>query len=511
VLGAESVPTFEKNEVNYRGALVIEGWPPKIEGIDLRAAIEPIKVPDTGYPPVRPDPAPRTEPYTPPESRKVDKLYEPYLTVLESVEETVAIPSSLSDLDIGAKKWNETDEPRNEAGIYRNVDGTQGYPRTQPMSTATVPDQNYVATGASVDEEPSMHNEYGFTVKKQIPEWAYPIEDYKPDIQEALHPRPTNVPAANVSRYAKYVRTAHEYDDICSSYEGSIYDLSREANRPVPPSEGLGYTTTHPNCKCYWEPEPDYEGKTTPLSLAESEHNSHIRRLVGQRARHHKLHTTWQDGHLSERTRGTNPMRMIQESMQELRGEIPWMTDDYLDKLENLKAMTPQGRFMLIRAAAEAITDHRSEGDEYRRLLAGDELHAMARTSIGKTADINHKASQGALSFPEYITKTIVLDADYNQVLKQIEMLVHVADPELISLIENQLITEVSINGSPPRSQDVECQTDECFLVPRGVVLGEMDGIAFTWVVSAQQGITWNNMYIPHADAGVKNTAIEIL
>jgi len=104
-----------------------------------------------------------------------------------------------------------------------------------------------------------------------------------------------------------------------------------------------------------------------------------------------------------------------------------------------------------------------------------------------------------------------VLDADYNQELKQIELLVHVGDPELISLIENQLITEVSINGSPPRSQDVECQSTECFLVPRGVVLGEMDGIAFTWVVSTKAGITWDNQYIPHADAGVKNTAIEIL
>lgn len=394
-----------------------------------------------------------------------------------AVEETVAIPSGLSNVKIGG--------------------------------TATVQDENYTATGASLDEEPSMHNEYGFNVKKQIPEWSYDIESYKPQIKEALRPRPTNVPAGTVARYAKYMRTAHEYDDICASYEGSIYDLSREASRPVPPSEGLGYTTTHPNCKCYWEPQPDYEGKTTPLSLAEADHNSHIRRLVGQRARHGKLHTTWQDGHLSKRTRKSNPMQMIQETMQELRSEVPWMTEDYLAKLENLKAMTPTGRFMLIRAAAETITDHRAESDpntiegKYRRLLAGDELHAMARTSIGKAADINHH--------PEFVTKTIVLDADYNMVLKQIEMLVHVADPELISLIENQLITEVSINGSPPRSQDVECQTDECFLVPRGVVLGEMDGIAFTWVVSAQQGITWDNVHIPHADAGVKNTAIEIL
>lgn len=87
VLGSEAVPTFEKTEVAYRGALVIEGWPPKIIGPDSLPDIDAIKVPDTGYPPIRPDPAPRTEPYTPPESRQVDKLYEPYLTVLEGIEE----------------------------------------------------------------------------------------------------------------------------------------------------------------------------------------------------------------------------------------------------------------------------------------------------------------------------------------------------------------------------------------------------------------------------------------
>jgi len=408
-----------------------------------------------------------------------------------AVEETVSISSSLSNLSIGDK------------------------------------DRNYTATGAKVDSEPPMHNEYGFNVKKEIPEWQFPIEDYKPQIKEVeekddkkkrkkwlelLAPwlaligggaaLESILEGGKLQLMARYVYHGHEFPEICESLDGKIFNLLDKVSRPVPPSEGLGYTTTHPNCKCTWEMITTAR-KPAKLTKTQSTQFKDVRKHIGQAARKHDLHTVNKDGSLSPRTRGTNPVRMIQESIMELRTEVPWMTDDYIAKLESLKKVTPLGRFMLIRAASEAITDHRSEGDQYRRLLAGDELHAVARTGIGKTADINHH--------PEYVTDTIVLDADYNQVLKQIEFLVHVNDPELISLIENQLIHEVSINGSPPRSQDVECQTDECFLVPRGVVLGEMDGIAFTWVVSAPQGITYKNNYIPHADAGVKNTAIEIL
>jgi len=325
-----------------------------------------------------------------------------------AVEETVAIPSSLSNVKIGGSK---------------RVDET----------TATVIDENYTATGASVDEEPSMHNEYGFNVKKAVPEWQYDIESYHPQIQEAkvdpekkrkswmekLAPWLALIGGAAGLDYimqgeklqlmARYVYHGHEYPEICEGFNGDIFDLTDKTHRPVPPSEGLGYTTTHPNCKCTWEMIMT-KRKPAKLTRSENTHVKGVRKHIHSAAKAGDLHTVRDDGSLSPRVRSSDPLKMIRESIMELRGEIPWMTEDYLDKLETLKAMTPNGRFMLIRAATEAITDHRPEGDDYRRLLAGDELHAMARTGIGKAADINHH--------PEFVTDTIVLDGDYNKELK---------------------------------------------------------------------------------------------
>jgi len=408
--------------------------------------------------------------------------------------EAVSIPSSLSNVDVGVVKtrW----------GLGNSITPSveENYPHDDQHK------ENYVATGAKLDQEPSMHNEEGWVGDKAIPEWQYDVEEYKQRIQEGLRPRPVNVPPTTLGRYAKYVRTAHEDDDICASYEGSIYDLSKENKRPVPPSEGLGYTTTHPNCKCYWEPQPDFKGTAETFSLHEEQYNSHIRRLIGQRARRGSLHTTWQDGHLSKRTRKSNPMREtmipIQEAVTGLKYQFGWFTEDYMMRLNKLKNEMG-GEFFLIRASGETVTDHRSQGDQYRRLLSADEIHSMARTGIHKRTDINHH--------PEYTTQGIIMDADYNTATKEMEMLIHERDPEIITAVRSGIISEVSINGGLPRSQDLDCSMGECFLVPKGVVLGELDGIALTYVVTDPKGMFYHNSWIPHAEAGVKTTAIEIL
>ena len=85
---------------------------------------------------------------------------------------------------------------------------------------------------------------------------------------------------------------------------------------------------------------------------------------------------------------------------------------------------------------------------------------------------------------------------------------------EIIAAIERGDIAEVSINGGAARMETIEpcvngCTTDHCELcnVPRGVILGELDDIAFTWV--ANKPIMWRGKAIPQATPGVKTTAIE--
>ena len=164
------------------------------------------------------------------------------------------------------------------------------------------------------------------------------------------------------------------------------------------------------------------------------------------------------------------------------------------------------GQLYLIRAASESITDHRAEGEPYRRLLKGDELALLARTAINKGMDINHE--------PSWRTEATILDSEYDGITKSIQMIVMERDPAIIQAIQNNQITAVSINGGSPRSESIEpcingCVDTTCELctVPRGVVLGEMDDIAMTWV--ATSSFMWNGIPIPKAVAGIKVTAIQ--
>lgn len=377
--------------------------------------------------------------------------------------------------------------------------------------------KNYVATGAKQDSEPSMHGEEGhMSTDPKVRGYENQgkndrIYDLPPQylLQEGI--KQVNVPPSTVSRYGKYVRTEHEYDDICASFEGKIYDLAQK-QRPVPPSEGKGYTNTHPNCKCYYEPVDNPEEETKKMAVPtklntltslEKKHVHPIHRKIGQRAKNHTLHSVFQDGKLSKRTRGTNPMKEIRETLQELHHQFNWFTDGYLAKIHELNKSV-SGAFILVRASAETITDHRSEGEPYRRLLKGEELMQLTRTGIGKSTDINHLGK-------EYEVDSQVLDAEYDPIRKESQMLVHLKDPEIINFINTGQIDAVSINAGAPRRMDTECDTGECFVVPTGLILGELDGIAFTWVVSDPAGIVWRGKYIPKATAGVKSTKVEII
>lgn len=390
----------------------------------------------------------------------VDRIYqnlipaEAYPPKLE-IYEQVAIPDSLNSVAVGSKKESH----------------------------------NWLGLSASTIGGPVMHGEEPAANKRQMPEESfYPWKH----VQEQEPPK-----------WARFVYANQENCPICQMFDGMIFDISKYEGRPVVPSEHKLYTSTHPNCKCRYELiDPILYEDVTPsvLPADRRDHISHINRIIGQKARHGTLHPLKDDGSVFEEfTINFNP-RHIMETVTELREQFKWLSPEYIQKIH---AMNTQGKFLLIRAAAETITDHRIEGEPYRRLLTGLELYAMARTAIGKGMDINHN--------PEWRTPAVVIDSEGDIERKEIQMLVYETDPEILNAIADNTITAVSINGGAPRQSNVECGQTECFLVPKGVILGELDGIALTYVVTNPQGFRWRGQWIPPAEPGVKTTKIEIL
>ena len=333
--------------------------------------------------------------------------------------------------------------------------------------------------------------------------------------------------------FAEYEYHGHDSDDECAAYSGKRFNLLETHSRPVIPSENLGYTTTHVNCICTWKILPNYKKAPDTLNRKEESEIHRIESHISNAAKKGTLHTVKKDGELTKKTTSKNPIKeicacntiqlppvrlnlpksqlskkILQESIANLRTEFDWLTDDYVTKAKELAADSG-GKLYLIRAAGESITDHRSEGEPYRRKLSTDELNSMTRTAIGKNMDINHQ--------PEYQTDATILDAEFDKNRKEIQMLVIERDPQINNAIEDKKITAVSINGGMPRSESIEpCDhdcTDSCELcvVPKGVVLGEIDGIGMTWVVTEPRGLYWNGHFVSSAEPGIKFTKIETL
>ena len=307
-------------------------------------------------------------------------------------------------------------------------------------------------------------------------------------------------------QFAQYIYTGNEpgHADICARFDKKIFNLDDDIHRPVPPSEGKGFTNTHPNCQCYWRMISGAKYDWTPDIMSENDQTSitNIHKKIGQRAKSGKLHTVKPDGSLSKRTRGTNPRNVaytvMREALLSVRQEFKWLTQKYEDAVRQLPV---DGKWFVIRASTSTITDHRSEGEPYRRMLSPNELHALTRTAIGKEMDVNHN--------PDWKTQAVIYDAEYDVATEQSQMLVLERDPDIIQAIENKIITAVSINGGSPRSEKIECTDEECFVVPEGVVLGELDNVALTWVVTDPRGFFYKGEMIQPAMPGVKNTIIE--
>lgn len=379
--------------------------------------------------------------------------------------------------------------------LYLNLIPASAFPpRLAIQNELAVPDSlgpmdktspQWLGMSASTIGGPSMYGEEGAANSRWMPEEAW----FPWGIHEAL------------PNLAKFIYNNQENCEICRGFDGMIFDMNSR-QRPILPSEGLMFTNVHPNCQCIWgKIDPILQDNVQPsvVPAGRQDHLSHVNRIIGQKSRYGTLHALNSSGSVSDATFDYNP-RKLMETIGELKSQFKWLSPEYMQKLN---AMKSQGKFLLIRAAAETLTDHRSEGEPYKRLLTGLELYAMARTATGKGMDINHN--------PIWKTNAVVMDSEGDIQRKEIQMLVYETDPQILQAINSGTITAVSINGGAPRQQDVECDTGECFLVPKGVILGENDGIALTYVVTDPRGFNWRGNRIPPAEPGVKTTKIEML
>jgi hypothetical protein len=449
-------------------------WPNPVTGLDLLPQIT-LQVPDTGSPPYfQPNTLGTTQPYP-----------------------TIPTPDPL-----GAVKTNNPTYSLEGSNIGRT------YQLENPPYQGD--DTNWVAIGNKPESQPPTIGMVPWNVQQDVQPWKYPIEDSQmiPDLPPiAIYP--SGQFNETEPEYMEYVYQNHDNNDVCNQFKGKIFDMKDRSHRPVPPSEGLGYTNTHPNCKCYWKPSGDMEADAiSPTGLLDIQT---IHRKIGQRSHNGTLHKVKKEGDLSQRTGYRNyyrkPLKMIQEAIAEVRHEFGWLSEDYLMRAKEM-AQVQNGVLYLIRASQEAITDHRAEGEPYRRLLAASELLAMSRTAIGHGMDINHN--------PEWRTGATILDSEFDPNTKSIQMLIMETDPQINQMISQGQIDAVSINGGSPRTEAIEpcnanCTHESCekCVVPRGVILGELDDIGLTWVVSDPRGVVWRGNHIPRAEPGVKTTIIQ--
>lgn len=458
-LMSQGIPPLEslRAAINYYSEMhkPIQQWPPRITGLDLMPRIDHFQIPDSGSP--------------------------PYFQ-----QNPGAVKTNVPLYDLGGS----------------NI--------SQPILPSPDDQTNWLGMSSKTESQIPTAGVNSWTEQKSIPEWRYPVEDSQVAPFEMPHIaiRPSGEMNETEKDMMEYVYQSHDSDDKCAPFNGRAFDMKDRSHRPVPPSEGLGYTNTHPNCKCYWKPTGQIEfDEMTPEELVDIQS---IHRKIGQRSHFGTLHKVKKDGELSQRTGHRNYYRKpLKEAIAQVRQEFGWLSDEYLQKAKSI-AKTENGKLYLIRASEETITDHRHEGEPYRRKLSGDELLAMARTATNKGMDINHNS--------KWRTKAYVMDSEYDKKTKSIQMIVLELDDDINRAIENKSITAVSINGGSPRHSSVEpcshgCDTGKCelCLVPHGVILGELDDIAMTWVVTNPRGIYWNGIHIPHAEPGVKTTIIQPL
>jgi len=482
--------------------------------------------------------------------------------------ESVAISGNLSGVSIGAKPeqeglWDDSVFPQVLPPLLDNTNyvATGNMPNSEPsmhneegwVGQKQIPEESFYdpmnkswgKRKAGIPQQPNkissqiVTGDSSYSPNDGIPgesETVVPRDQVLPDDNPVMEPgkkEAMGYPPLKLRQMGKFVYSNHghtsKYQEhkgmhICEQLNNTVWDME-DKRRPILPSENAGITNTHPNCTCLWEhftqidPDPTNYGsalKPTLNGQALADFNwkgkalDHIDKINNkvsdkyQMGTLHKLDKDGKVGGLMETECMKKKRRTITEA-SELHEQFKWVSPEYVSKL---KAMEKEvgGKFFLVRAAVETITDHRSEGEQYRRKLDATELWGLTRTGIGKGIDINHD--------PRYKTDGYIVDGEFDPNRKEVQYIVHESDPQVLQAIANGTIDAVSINGGAPRSEHVApCDStgQELCLHPRGVILGEQDGIGFTWVVVNPEGMNWKGIHMNAASPGVKKTAIQSL
>jgi len=213
-----------------------------------------------------------------------------------------------------------------------------------------------------------------------------------------------------------------------------------------------------------------------------------------------------------------NKAILYRESMvREHPDDFSWIDELAIKEMIQESKRGGQGKYILLKAAEGTTTDHRAEGESYQRIITPELLKKLTYTAIKKGSDINH------LYPKRNINSGVVIDAEFNDKTGFAEFIYFETDPEIIQGITDGYIDAVSINGGAARSYkiidggglevenpDIRCTTGECFRLGEGIILGEKDNVAFTWVVT-QPGFRYNGRMIPPTVPGVKTTRIIML
>ena len=192
--------------------------------------------------------------------------------------------------------------------------------------------------------------------------------------------------------------------------------------------------------------------------------------------------------------------------LQKEHFEFDWINDEAIEEMKKYANEHGSGKFLLAVVSGDTKTDHRAEGrDKHQRHWTREELIQNIRTGKGKMTDINH------LWAKINPTSGGIYDANWNFKTDRGEMILWETDQDILDAIQNDIITAVSINTGNPRAVDTNCDSGECFITPRGTILGETNGVGLAFVVTDPKGFDYNGQHIPSFPPGMKFTKIYVV
>jgi hypothetical protein len=263
------------------------------------------------------------------------------------------------------------------------------------------------------------------------------------------------------------------------------WDLSPEPDSEEMDSEAVwtsSYVSNLPDSSFAWiEPggKKDSEGKTTPRSLRHLPYKdssgkpdaAHVRNALARFSQTKGVPASAKSKLISaakslgigdyeiEDIIQTGLVREVKIREFTLEEKLEWLAPGALERLKefNRKSGPDGGKFYYIKAIHPTISGN------YRNYTQ-DELTRFARTLIGKYGDINHGP---------HLQDTTIVDAEYSNREKAVELIVYSQNPELNQLYQTRQIIGASIEADPRFSEPSQ---NGLMTTPKGMI-GK--GIAF--------------------------------